>query len=129
MVQSSRPLFTRLRRHRGLWVLAVFVLLIKLSASTLCLADAPEKQFAQTTTVSALSLTTGTIDIPLPAEDADSCVLGEVNGCHCACAHALTLPSTMLSVVAPFYATAKPSSPALGLVPDTTDSLLRPPLA
>ena len=41
MLFSRTPLLVRLRRHRGLWVLAVAVLLIKLATGTICLADGP----------------------------------------------------------------------------------------
>lgn len=41
MIRSSQPLLVRLRRHRGLWVVALVVLLFKLASSSMCLADEP----------------------------------------------------------------------------------------
>jgi len=86
MTRPRPPLLTRLRRHRGLWVLAVAVLLIKLVAGTVCLADAPDKRLVSTTTVSAVSMPADTAIANVSADDASACLLGEAD-CHCACAH------------------------------------------
>lgn len=128
MSRSAPSLLTRLRRHRGLWVLAVAVLLIKFASGTVCLVDGPETRFA-----AAASITT--VSVPMAAtasvsgEDTNTCLLGEVGSCHCACAHTVMLPSTATSSIARME--ARPSLPVIssGFDPATPGSLLRPPIA
>ena len=43
MSSSAMPLLKRLRRHRGLWVLVMAVLLIKLVSGSVCVADGGER--------------------------------------------------------------------------------------
>ena len=43
MSRSVPTLLTRLRRHRGLWVLVMAVLLIKLVSGSVCVADGGER--------------------------------------------------------------------------------------
>ncbi|QNK01531.1 hypothetical protein [Dyella telluris] len=127
MSLRSPPLFHRLRRHRGLWALVVAVLLIKLVSGSLCLADGGERDMSVS---QGHVVATAAFDAPAtqPAGDGD-CLLGEGTACHCACAHAATLPaSAMLAIgmhVAPFVSASVP----LGRVPSMTGSLLRPPIA
>lgn len=130
MSRSAPSLLTRLRRHRGLWVLAVAVLLIKFASGTVCLVDGPETRFAatgaSTTTVSVPMETMATV---VSGEDTNTCLLGEVGGCHCACAHTVMLPATATSSIARMD--ARPSLPVIssGFDPATPRSLLRPPIA
>ena len=129
MYRSAPSLLTRLRRHRGLWVLAVAVMLIKLVAGTVCVADAPEKRLVSTTTISAASMPVDTVIADVSADDTNACLLGETGGCHCACAHTVTLPTTApLSIarVEPRFDTFAIRS---GFTPAVTGSLLRPPIA
>jgi hypothetical protein len=129
MSPSSPPLLARLRRHRGLWLLAIAVLMIKLASGTLCLADGPRAQLAAdgaVTGMTALSLDSASADIPSGPDD---CLLGEGAGCHCSCAHSIALPmSLVLSVHAiPVSFHAPATSP--GFVPAMTGTELRPPIA
>ncbi|WP_426700685.1 hypothetical protein ACPPVV_15080 [Rhodanobacter sp. Col0626] len=125
MTRSATPLLTRLRRHRGLWALAIAVLLIKLVSSSICLADDPSARLAATQAVVGM-----TADSAVAGTSGDAaCLLGEAGDCHCACAHALTLTSSMLMPLAPTAARMMSSRLSPGLVPDTTGSLLRPPIA
>jgi len=127
MPSSSVPLLKRLRRHRGLWVLVVAVLLIKLVSGSICLADggaldgyAGRASLAATMTVDATPQS--------PAGDGD-CLLGEGGSCHCACPHAATLPTSVVLAVGTPDAPLLVSSVDAGRVPAVTASLLRPPIA
>ncbi|EIM00539.1 hypothetical protein [Dyella sp.] len=128
MYRSAPSLLTRLRRHRGLWVLAVAVLLIKLVSGSICMADGPGARFASTTTVT-VPLVADTAVSPTAADDANSCLLGEGSGCHCACAHSVTLPASAPLPIARMEAHFAPLTFHSGVTPATTGSLLRPPIA
>jgi hypothetical protein len=127
MSPRSLPLLNRLRRHRGLWVLMVAVLLIKLLSSSVCLADGGERDVFPAKTHVAIA---ATFDAPAIGQSGDGdCVLGEGAACHCACPHAAALPmSVALSIGTPteafLVATADADRP-----PSVTGSLLRPPIA
>ena len=125
MPSPSVPLLKRLRRHRGLWVLVVAVLLIKLVSGSICLADGGGRDsFSERATLAAAM----TVDAS-PQAPADDCLLGEGASCHCACAHAATLPtSVVLGVGAQAMLFLAPPAHA-GRVPAVTASLLRPPIA
>ncbi|NID14522.1 hypothetical protein [Luteibacter yeojuensis] len=119
MSRRTPHLLARLRRHRGVWVLALAVLLFKVAMSTFCVLDGPRVAFGgDVADTHALAL-----------EDDDTCVLGEGGGCHCTCAHAVALPSHDASV--PVMATlshlAAPLPPLLS--PSIERSPLRPPIA
>ena len=128
MTQHTFPLLARLRHHRGLWLLAVAVLLIKLVAGTVCLADAPEKRLVSTTTVYAVSMPVDAVIANVSADDASACLLGEAD-CHCACAHTLTLPTTTPLAVARVESRFDSFTIRSGFTPAITGSLLRPPIA
>ena len=129
MHRFSPPLLARLRRHRGLWLLAMVVLMIKLASGTLCLADGPGAQLAAdraTTGMTALSLNSASADV---SSGSDDCLLGEGTGCHCSCAHSIALPmSLVLSVHAMPVAFHRPSTSS-GFAPAMTSTELRPPIA
>ena len=127
MSHAATPLLARLRRYRGLWLLAFAALLLKLVTSSVCLGDAPAVQLAATGTTITLSTVSSSTDTDTTAGDA--CLLSEAGNCHCACAHALTLTSRLVVGMAPAVAMPQSSRFSLGLVPDTTGSLLRPPIA
>lgn len=128
MIRPRPPLLTRLRRHRGLWLLAVAVLLIKLVAGTACLADAPEKRLVSTNTVSAASMPADTVIATVSVDDSGTCVLGEAD-CHCACAHTVTLPTTAPLAIARVESRFDDFTIHSGFTPATTGSLLRPPIS
>lgn len=127
MSRASVPLLTRLRRYRGLWLLAFATLMIKLLSSSVCLGDGNVEPFtaSQGTTTQTLATVSGGSDAALD----DACLLGEAGNCHCACTHALTLASQMVSPIAPMVVTMESPRLSLGLMPDTTGSVLRPPIA
>ena len=128
MTRATPPLLTRLRRHRGLWVLAVAVLLIKLVAGSICLGDSPAATWLADT--QATTSVPATIDsATAAAPDDNPCLLGEAGGCHCACAHALTLATTVSLSVALIETKAESARLSPGMLPETTGSLLRPPIA
>lgn len=123
MSRTATPLLTRLRRHRGLWVLAVAVLLLKLVSSSVCLGDAPQR-------LAAAQAAVGVAALVADAGNDDGCLLGEAGGCHCACAHSLTVTSDGAAfALSPQPARLKPDRPATDRLPAVTGSLLRPPIA
>lgn len=118
----------RLRRHRGLWALAVAVLLIKLVSGSVCLADSPSAALtahASTTTAALVA------SVPVSTDVAGdpACLLGEAAECHCTCAHAMPVPAA---------AAGAQTAPMLAFVPPPVSSgtkaaaigaPLRPPVA
>ncbi|AIF48299.1 hypothetical protein [Dyella japonica] len=124
----SRPtsLLQRLRRHRGLWVLVVAVMFIKLLSGTVCLADGGERDSLAGGSQAVVAMT---MEAAAPATGDGDCVLGEGASCHCACSHSLALPTmVVLAIGAPATSFATSSVDA-GRVPDAAGSLLRPPIA
>lgn len=127
MSSPSLPLLKRLRRHRGLWALVVAVLLIRLVSGSVCLADGGERDGFSGRSVAAAAMT---VQAPSQAASGDGdCLLGEGASCHCACAHAVSLPSTMMLAVGAPDAPFLVSSVDAGRVPAVAGSLLRPPIA
>jgi len=131
MFRPAPSLLSRLRRHRGLWLLAVAVLMIKLTAGTICLADGPNLLPAATI-AAATSLYDVSLDVAehaAPADAKGNCLLGELGDCHCACAHSVTLPATALASITTME--VRFASPVIraGYTPAMTGSLLRPPIA
>ena len=129
MHRTAPPLLTRLRRHRGLWVLAVAVLLIKLVSGSICVADGPGARFASATAAAPTTLLADTAVSTVSADDANLCLLGEGRSCHCACAHSVTLPASAPLPIAMVEARFAPINLHSGFTPATTGSLLRPPIA
>jgi len=127
MTRATSPLLTRLRRHRGLWALAVAVLLIKLVTSSICLGDGPIVRLvdAKAATSALVVMDSATTD----ASDDSKCLLGEADDCHCACAHAVTLTTRVTLSVAPIDAAMEFFGLPPGLAPEMAGSLLRPPIA
>jgi hypothetical protein len=131
MFRPAPSLLNRLRRHRGLWLLAVAVLMIKLTAGTICLGDGPNLRLASTT-AAATSLYGGSLDVAEKAAPVDAkgdCLLGEPGDCHCACAHSVTLPTTALASITMMKVRFASSAIGVGYTPAMTGSLLRPPIA
>jgi hypothetical protein len=124
----ARPpsFLVRLRRHRGVWMLALAVLLFKVAMSTFCALDGPRAVFAGSAPAGSADATiqSGTADA-----DDDYCALGEGGGCHCTCAHAVAIPAHAIALAA----TERPSSlhPAVpeGESPVFARSPLRPPIS
>ena len=126
MTSPSVPLLTRLRRHRGLWLLFVAVMLVKLASGSVCMADRGERDgYAG----GASAVTASSMVAAAATAAGDDCLLGEGASCHCACAHNATLPVTVLIVLAAPVAPFLRSPVDAGRVPELTGSLLRPPIA
>lgn len=125
MHRHAPRLLTRLRRYRGVWVLALAVLLFKVAMSTFCVLDGPRVAFGGDVAVDTIvaGAAVGTDD------DSDYCVLGEAGGCHCTCAHAVALPSHdgTVAVMVALSPLAAPLPPTLS--PAIVRSPLRPPIA
>lgn len=124
MKRIALPLLTRLRRHRGPWVLAVAVLLFKLMTTSICLADPPASSPA-----AAANTPTQLSSINISAPDDAGCLLGEAGGCHCSCAHNMPVPIGIAWVLPRQDMSAMPFPAASAVIPDITRSLLRPPIA
>ncbi|WP_036113539.1 MULTISPECIES: hypothetical protein [Luteibacter] len=119
---ATPRLFTRLRRHRGVWVLALAVLLFKLTMATFCLLDGP----------TAASVDTAGATIAVATSDTaagDTCVLNEGGGCHCSCAHNVAVPSTMPALLAGVPHVHVTATLRTGVTPTYERSPLRPPIA
>lgn len=121
MSTSPPRLLTQLRRHRGVWVLALAVMLFKVAMSTFCVLDGPRPLatlIGDTPTMSAVA-----------DDDGDICVLNEGKGCHCACAHTVAMPAYFQPILAAMPSAqpriALPATPA----PHFQRSPLRPPIA
>jgi len=124
MKRTCMSLPSRLRRHRGLWVLAVAVLLFKVLTSSICLAD---PQVSSPATWGNAPARTAMIQASVP--DDASCLLGEAGGCHCTCAHNMPLPVDMALVLLTHGGSFTPAAISAGIAPESTGSLLRPPIA
>lgn len=123
MPSLPSPLFKRLRRHRGLWLLVAAVLLIKLVGGSVCVADGGARDG-----FSARMGMAATMTVQAAQGDGD-CLLGEGSACHCNCAHAAGLPSSVVQVgTVPQAPTLVPTVDA-GRMPAMTATLLRPPIA
>jgi hypothetical protein len=123
MKRPCLPLLSRLRRHRGLWVWAVAVLLFKVVTSSICFADPPTSSPAADANASA-QLATAKIAVP----DDAGCLLGEAGGCHCTCAHNMPVPAGIAWVVLSQSVSFTPAAISAGMVPEPVGSLLRPPI-
>ncbi|URX61553.1 hypothetical protein KR767_15995 [Luteibacter anthropi] len=121
MPAASPRLLNRLRRHRGVWLLALAVLLFKVGMSTFCILDGPGPV---TTLIGDAPGISASID-----NDGDHCVLNEGKGCHCACAHTVAMPATILPVVAAIPASQPPAAIPVAPSPHFQRSPLRPPIA
>ncbi|WP_449424749.1 hypothetical protein [Rhodanobacter lindaniclasticus] len=106
------------------------MLLIKLVSGSICVADGPGVRFASATAAtSTTTLLADTSVSTLSADDANTCLLGEGAGCHCACAHSVTLPTTAPLSIASMQVRFAPLALYSGFTPAITGSLLRPPIA
>jgi hypothetical protein len=122
MFRNLSSPFSRLRRHRGLWVLALCVMVIKLVSGSVCLADSPS------TSLQAHAYEIASV-VPDSAPADPGCILGEAADCHCACAHTAPVPpaaSTALTLAPSGFVPAVISP---GLRPVPARSPLRPPIA
>ncbi len=128
MTRAAIPLLTRLRRHRGLWLLAVAVLLFKLVSGSICVADGAAAQSA----LAATDAVPVAVWVAASGDDADAantCLMGEGSACHCACAHTAPLPAGALLALTGMDAPLAPSMRHSGFTPAISGSLLRPPIA
>ena len=125
MSRASRPSLTRLRRLRGLWLLAVFALMFKLVGGSLCAADgmryAPGTEAQRSAVVQAAASTAGD-------EGAGDCLLGEGGACHCSCTHAVPLPAMVSFHLAAEILPSELPAAIFGHRAEPTASLLRPPI-
>jgi len=116
--------FRYLRSHKGAWMLVFAAILIKVMTATACMLDGPRIVDAAAVAASETATQAQTVD-----DRGDDCLLGESGGCHCACAHAMTLPAVAPSLaltVRPMPVDIHPPvTPSLR----TVGSLLRPPIA
>lgn len=125
MFAHAPSLLVRLRRHRGVWTLALAVLLFKVAMSTFCALDGPRAVFASSAPAgSAATIQSGTVDA-----DDDYCALGEGGGCHCTCAHAVALPTHAPAVATTERPSRLHATVPAGESPAFARSPLRPPIS
>ncbi len=112
-------------------MLAVAVLLINLVSGSICAADTPARFTTTTAVTTPMTSPAGAAVSTLSVEEEDpaTCLLGEKAGCHCACAHSVTLPATALLSIARIQGRSAPFGIRSGFTPATSGSLLRPPIA
>jgi hypothetical protein len=126
MHARTASLFQRLRSHKGAWLLVLAAIMIKVAAATVCVLDGPKVVALATSQAVAAQADATHASSATGDED---CLLGEVGGCHCACAHAATLPATApfvaSLVIPPTISAHPPVSPS----PRVSPSPLRPPIA
>jgi hypothetical protein len=124
MLPTSPTLLHYLRRHRRGWALLMAALVLKLAASTICAWDAPPSGWQAADTRVAL------VDAAHPdAADDAGCLLGEGSSCHCACAHAVALPTALPSLDAAENVTVVLTHVPAAATPRIARSPLRPPIA
>jgi hypothetical protein len=123
MHRHTPRLFIRLRRHRGVWVLALAVLLFKVAMSTFCVLDGPRVAF----TADAAIATVAAVDAT--DSDGDLCVLSEGKGCHCTCAHAVAMPAHTGTILAAVLVSRVHPPLSASASPAFARSPLRPPIA
>ena len=118
-------------------------LVIKIAAGTACLLDAPAAEGLASTNASVAThaMKTDVADATKVAMHeattvaagetvaSESCLLGETGDCHCACAHAATLPATLPHFVATIALPDVVMHLPMTLAPRTDRSPLRPPIA
>ena len=121
MRRPTPRLFTHLRRHRGVWMLALAVLLFKVAMSTFCVLDGPRVAFNSDAAGATVASTV--------TDDGDLCVLDEGKGCHCTCAHAVALPASSADVVVPTLVSRVHPALPVAAPPAFARSPLRPPIA
>lgn len=128
MILPRHSQFSRLRRHRGLWLLVAAVLLIKLVAGTACLADrsTPGVSYADGVPVVTVAQIAG--DDTLATDDS-TCLLGEAGDCHCTCAHTATLPATSCFAMSRLDARFDAPMALTGYRPAALHADIRPPIA
>lgn len=126
MSVPSANLFQRMRVSRRAWLLVALALLVKLATATACLLDGPSFASAPADRGDATHLVLAT---SADAAAEAPCALDEAGGCHCACAHAMALPTATFAVgsitILPSYIPQPPVAPS----PRTAVSPLRPPIA
>lgn len=123
MKRTYLPLLPRLRRSRGLWVLAVAVLLFKVITTSICFADPSASSVWKHTPVTQMS------SMKACVPDDGGCLLGEAGDCHCTCAHNLPVPASMVWPALSEDMVFMPGATFIGIVPNPIRSLLRPPIA
>ncbi|WP_052697947.1 hypothetical protein [Luteibacter yeojuensis] len=120
MPNRTATVFQRLRSLKGAWILVMFAVLIKVASTTACTLDGPS-----TVAIASVAVAASHAD----AGPDEGCLLGEPGGCHCACAHAVALPSAApvvaLVTLLPFIQAHPPAAPSVR----APASPLRPPIA
>lgn len=127
MSRFPATLLQRLRAHKGVWMLLALAVFLKVASASVCLLDGPEIVTASGNQSIAATLIASTDSSATSADDA--CLLGESGGCHCACAHASTLPAPGLVVAAHFVIPSVEVHPPEAAEPRILASPLRPPIA
>lgn len=129
-MHASPPRLSQLPRLRGLWVLAMAALLLKLLSSSFCATDGVRSLAILAdegrTTTSVQSVATS---LSAAGGEASDCMLGEGASCHCSCTHAVPLPISFAVAANSWFALTRFPSPPPASLAKITNSVLRPPIA
>lgn len=109
-------------------MLLAFAVFLKVVSASVCLLDAPRIATIPTTQAGTAQVAAVAAESDMTSSE-EACLLDEANGCHCACAHASTLPASALAVMPHFVASSLHSHPPAAPSMRTLASPLRPPIA
>ncbi len=129
MPPVSTPLLAQIRRVRGLWALVAIAFLLKLVSSSLCISDGLNSGAKLDGDQRIYASQIVGEPTPVVSVDSGDCVLGEGSSCHCACPHAVPMPSVLATVGGAQIVQNVFPQPALANLATPVASFLRPPIA
>jgi hypothetical protein len=126
MPRAALPLIARLRRRllTSAWLFA-FLVLGKFALATTCAGDG----LAAAPAAGVEALASGSAGVAAVADADDGpCWHGGSGGCHCACAHGVVLPTSIV-VAEPAALPLSPQALPVVFVSSAQKTELRPPIA
>ncbi|WP_395682942.1 hypothetical protein [Dokdonella sp.] len=126
MPRHAPPLIARLRRRllASAWLFA-FLVLGKFALATTCAGDG----LAAAPTAGVEASASGSADVAAAADaDEGPCWHGGSGGCHCACAHGVVLPTSIVVADSAALPLSPQALPAV-FVSSAQKTELRPPIA
>lgn len=132
MPASPAPLIHRLRRYlRVVALLCVGLVVMKSGVAALCAAEAFAAPLPAALSAGLDAGATVDVDSDVATAEAETgpCWHGGAGGCHCACAHVMTLLPDLAVVAAPVSGTQRFPAALCPLRGAPQDDALRPPIA
>jgi len=134
MTVASTPLIHRLRRYlRVVALLCVGLVVMKSGVAALCAAEAFSAPLPAAVSAGLDASANLNVDSVVDAVVADPetgpCWHGGSGGCHCACAHVMTLLPALAIVAEPMSGAQRFSAAPCPLRGAPQDDALRPPIA